>query len=79
MPQGTRRVVHDVVPNKKQGGWDDKVAGKTVGHHETKDPAVDAAIAAAKAAPLGQVKIHKQDGKIQEERTYGKDPEKYPG
>ena len=30
----------------------------------------------AKKAPLGQIKIHKQDGTIQTEHTYGQDP--YP-
>ena len=28
----------------------------------------------AKKGPLGQIKIHKQDGKIQTEHTYGGDP-----
>ncbi len=30
----------------------------------------------AKSGPLGQIKIHKQDGTIHTEYTYGKDP--YP-
>jgi hypothetical protein len=33
----------------------------------------------AKQQPLGQVKIHGRDGKIQEERTYGKNPGRHPG
>ena len=33
----------------------------------------------AKKAPLGQIIIHKQDGKIQTEHTYGEDPERHPG
>jgi Uncharacterized protein conserved in bacteria (DUF2188) len=33
----------------------------------------------AEQQPLGQVKIHGRGGKIQEERTYGKDPERRPG
>jgi hypothetical protein len=42
-----------------------------------------AAIAAARkvydAGGLGQAVLHKTDGTIREERTYGEDPEKYPG
>ena len=42
-----------------------------------KDEAVKYAVIAAKTQPLGQVKIHGKNGKIQSERTYGQDPEKY--
>ncbi len=45
--------------------------------HETKGEAVEAGIKLARGAELGQIKIFKQNGKIQEERTYGKDPRKY--
>jgi len=74
-----RKVVH-VVPDKKQGGWNvevEKQQGKK--HFDTKDVAVDAGKKIAKGGPLGQIKIHKQDGTIQTEHTYGNDPEKYPG
>ncbi|MBN1837872.1 MAG: DUF2188 domain-containing protein [Spirochaetales bacterium] len=40
----------------------------------TKEEVLQVTIDLAKKAPLGQVVIHKQDGTIQEERTYGKDP-----
>lgn len=51
-----------------------------VSRHRTQEAAIDSATANAKRAALGQVKIHRGDNnKIREERTYGKDPEKYPG
>ena len=74
-----RKVVH-VVPDKKQGGWNvevEKQQGQK--HFDTKDAAVDAGKKIAKEGPQGQIKIHKQDGKIQTEHTYGDDPEKYRG
>jgi len=37
---------------------------------------IDQARKLAKSKPLGQIVIHKSDGKIQTERTYGRDP--YP-
>lgn len=74
-----RTVVHVTHP-KREGGWDVKKEGAASKQHfETKEPAVDAAKRIAKAADLGQVKIHKEDGTIQTEHTYGKDPEKSPG
>lgn len=41
---------------------------------ENKDKAVDFGRDVAKHQPLGQLIIHKKDGRIQEERIYGKDP-----
>ena len=74
-----RKVIH-VVP-RSSGNWAVKSEGadKASSVHANKDKAIDRAKELAKAAPLGQVKIHKQDGTIQTEYTYGKDPEKYPG
>ena len=43
-------------------------------HADNKADAVARGKDLAKKAPLGQIKIHKQDGKIQTEYTYGKDP-----
>ena len=80
MPQKKRTVV-EVVPAKgAQTGWDVKVRGRgTVGHTETKDPAVSQAKKIAKAAPLGQVVIKKENGRVQAEHTYGKDPARSRG
>jgi uncharacterized protein YdaT len=74
-----RKVVH-VVPNS-DGNWAVKSehADRASSIHDLKDEAIARAKELAKGAPLGQVKIHKKDGTIQTEYTYGKDPEKYPG
>lgn len=74
-----KRVKYHVVPGddgwkvNKQGG---QRASATAG---TKAEAVQKAKDLAKAQPLGQVIIHKEDGTIQTEHTYGKDPERSPG
>ena len=44
--------------------------------HANKDEAVSRARELATSRPLGQVVVHKLDGTIQEEFTYGADP--YP-
>ena len=46
---------------------------------DNKDDAVDEARRLAKSAELGQVIVHKQDGTIEEEFTYGDDPRDTPG
>ena len=72
-----KRSVYHVTPNPK-GGWDVKKEGgkRPSAHAGTKADAVDRGKELAKKAPLGQIKIHKQDGIIQTEHTYKKDP--YP-
>lgn len=57
-------------------GWQVQKAGgeQATSLHDTKSEAVEAAKQLAKNQPLGQIKIHKTDGTIQEERTYGEDP-----
>lgn len=69
------RQVYSVLPSAK-GGWDVKREGgaRASSHHGTKSAAVQDARARAKSAELGQVRVHGQDGKIQTEWTYGKDP-----
>jgi hypothetical protein len=51
-------------------------AKRTDSVHDKKSDAVDRARELAKDNKPSQVVIHKRDGKIQEERTYEKDP--YP-
>ncbi|MCL5096614.1 MAG: DUF2188 domain-containing protein [Candidatus Omnitrophica bacterium] len=46
---------------------------------DTKAEALDLTADLARQAPLGQVLIHKENGIIQSERTYGKDPRRFPG
>ena len=74
------RKVYHVTPGAK-GGWDVKAEGNKnpSGHFKTKTDAVARGKELAKKAALGQIKIHKQDGEIQTEHTYGEDPRKYRG
>jgi hypothetical protein len=72
-----RKVLH-VVPGPE--GWQvQREGGGEVSSHDGKEKAVAAAIATAKGEMPSQVKIHKQDGTFDEERTYGDDPPRYPG
>ena len=72
-----KRVTYDVQPAKQRSGWDVvKERGSTVSHHNTKEPAIESAVRRAKQESQGEVRIKGRDGKIQDERTYGKDP--YP-
>ena len=59
-----------------EDGWKVQKAGgkRATSVHATKAEAVEAARQIAKDRPKGQIKIHKADGTIQEERTYGEDP-----
>jgi hypothetical protein len=47
--------------------------------HRTKDEAITAGRKLAKNHVPGQLVIHKRDGSIETEYTYGDDPERYPG
>ena len=73
----SNRKVYHVTPGPK-GDWQVKAenAKRASSLQETKAKAVEQAKELAKAAPQGQVVIHKKDGTIQTEHTYGKDP--YP-
>ena len=66
------------VTKRPDGQWQAKTEGasRASAVAKTKAEAVDRARDLAKAQPLGQVIIHKSDGKIQTEHTYGSDP--YP-
>lgn len=70
-----RRKVYHVTPNPG-GGWNVKKerGERASARFGTKDPAIKRAKELAKAGGLGQVKIHKKDGTIQTEYTYGEDP-----
>ena len=73
----TKRTSIHVVPQREE--WAVKEEGRVLSTHDTKAEAVDRATKAAKSAPLGQVVIHKSDGTIETEHTYGKDPSGVPG
>ncbi|MEW6266135.1 MAG: DUF2188 domain-containing protein [Thermodesulfobacteriota bacterium] len=69
-----KRDVYHVVPTKD--GWGVKKEGnqRNTANTDTKKEAIDTARGLAKQGSLGQVKVHKQDGTIQNEWTYGQDP-----
>lgn len=73
-----KRKTYHVTKNTQGDGWNVKKegAGRASGNFDTKQEAVQRGKELAKNAPLGQIKIHGQNGKIQTEHTYGKDP--YP-
>ena len=75
-----RKVFHSV---PKGDAWKVESSGKTVSNHRTQAAAENAAIAAGhkaqNAGGLGQAVLHKSDGKIREERTYGSDPRRTRG
>ncbi len=72
-----KRKTYHVTP-RTDGGWNVKKenASRASSSHDTKTEAIARAKELAKKQALGQVIIHKQDGMIQTEHTYGKDP--YP-
>ena len=77
-----RKVFHST-PAPKGPGWVVQSGGQVVSNHRKQETAEKAAIKAGHKAQdaggLGQAVLHKGDGTIREERTYGKDPRKTPG
>ena len=71
------RQIYHVTKNKKNG-WDVKKEGsqRVSNNYSTKQETVQRGKQLAKNAILGQIKIHKSNGKFQTEYTYGNDP--YP-
>ena len=73
-------MVYHVVPNASGEKWlvsQENAAYRT--EHETKEEAVQEAKRLAQEVELGQVKVHKKDGNMEYESTYGEDPPEYPG
>jgi hypothetical protein len=68
------RKVYHVVPDGDM--WRVKHDGTVVSSHYTKAAAVDAGRTVAKANIPSQLVVHKSDGAIETEWTYGDDP--YP-
>jgi len=77
----TKRKVFHSVPNGN--GWAVEQSGRVISNHRTQANAEAAAIKAGHRAQdaggLGQAVLHKSDGRIREERTYGDDPRKIKG
>lgn len=77
--KGNGRVVYHVVPNASAEKW--VVSQENADYrseHDTKEEAVQEARRLAQQAELGQIKVHKKDGNMEYESTYGADPERYP-
>jgi len=71
------RKVYHVTPGG-DGDWKVKreQTDRADSVHENKQDAIDRARELATSGGLGQVVIHDREGKIQSERSYGRDP--YP-
>jgi hypothetical protein len=54
--------------------WHVTHARTTLSSHSAKPTAVDAGVRVAKANQPSQLVIHRADGTIEDERTYGDDP-----
>jgi hypothetical protein len=76
----TRRVYH-VVHQERTQRWGIEREGseRATATAETKDEAVRIASRMAEEADPGQVIVHRADGSIEEEFTYGEDPRETPG
>jgi hypothetical protein len=71
--------VYHVAPSP-DGGWnvEGEQSERASDRFDTKDQAIERGRELAKARN-GQLKIHKQDGTIETEYTYGHDPTSRPG
>lgn len=76
MSAPSKRVVFHVVPDSRQGVWHVKAQTATapISSFRTKEQAIDAGRTIAKSHPLSQLIVHKANGQIETEYTYGKDP-----
>lgn len=74
--QASTRVVYHVVPEGRANVWHVKLQRnpQPVSTHRTKEEAIVAGRAIAKSNPLGQLIVHKANGQIETEYTYGNDP-----
>jgi hypothetical protein len=74
-----RKVYH--LTKGSDGDWKGTLVGarRPSVSAETKAEGLERTVEIARGAGLSQVVIHKEDGIIQSERTYGKDPRRFPG
>lgn len=76
----SNRTVYHVVPNADQSRW--VVSQENADfreEHATKEEAVQAAKSRARSQEPSQVKVHRLDGNMDYESTYGDDPASSPG
>ena len=73
------RKSYHVTPS--DDGWRVKRAGaaRADSIHDHKPDAITRAKDLAQRGALGQVKVHRRDGEIQTEYTYGEDPRRFRG
>ncbi|MGE5520692.1 MAG: DUF2188 domain-containing protein [Candidatus Dadabacteria bacterium] len=75
----TERKVYHVVPNASAERWVvSQENAEFRREFDTKEDAVEFAKERAKAAELGQIKVHRHDGNMEYENTYGDDPSRSP-
>lgn len=75
----TNRTVYHVVPNSSGESWlVTEEGGGFRQEHRTKDEAVNAAKERARGQAPSQVKVHRSDGNMEYESTYGSDPSRSP-
>ncbi len=83
MAKPPKREIFHSTPKKDGNGWVVQQGGEVISNHRKQATAERAAVKAGHAAQdaggLGQAILHKSDGTIREERTYGADPKKSPG
>lgn len=76
------RKVYHIVPNPGQEkDWKIKEENidEPLGLFSNKEEAIEKAKEIAKANEPSQIIVHREDGQIQTEYTYGDDPRKYKG
>lgn len=75
-----KRITYHITKNNKDGNWQSKIRGNKLPSiiSSTKNEVLEKTIKLAKKQ-LSQIIIHKKNGEIQSERTYGNDPKKYKG
>ncbi len=81
MPTSTKeRLVYHVVPNSSAEKWVvSQENAEFRREFDTKEEALEFAKERARQTELGQVKVHKKDGNMEYESTYGEDPRRSPG
>ena len=74
-----RKVYH--LTKGHDGDWKGTLTGarRPSVSASTKGEALERTVEVAKNSRISQVVIHKENGIIQSERTYGKDPRRFPG
>lgn len=74
----SNRTVYHVVPDASGDRWlVTQEDGRFRQEHRTKEEAVNAAKERARGQEPSQVKVHKSDGNMEYENTYGEDPRQY--